>query len=202
MDIWALGCCFYEMFTLIPLFPGKNEIDQLHKIHDIVGSPSEQVLQRFKHCNINHIFPKTKPVDLYRYVSNLSTGGIEILQKTLKYHPDCRISAKKLVQHNYFKIFDDAKIKKSVSADRYRNSSSDLEKMSMESTSSRKLSSISYSSFSCDSRKSESLKRLDAVRQRINHERERSWNMPMCPKKTSIINNIRCAVNNSKNTFD
>ncbi|EDS38408.1 rage-1 [Culex quinquefasciatus] len=40
MDIWAVGCCFYEMLTLNPLFPGENELDQLYLIHEIVGSPS------------------------------------------------------------------------------------------------------------------------------------------------------------------
>ena len=27
MDIWGCGCLFYEMLTLKPLFPGKDEFD-------------------------------------------------------------------------------------------------------------------------------------------------------------------------------
>ena len=40
MDIWGLGCVFFEMLTLFPLFPGDNEIDQVNKIHNILGSPN------------------------------------------------------------------------------------------------------------------------------------------------------------------
>ena len=34
-DIWALGCVFFEIVTLFPLFPGDNELDQINKIHNI-----------------------------------------------------------------------------------------------------------------------------------------------------------------------
>lgn len=49
MDIWSLGCVFYEMLNLTPLFPGESTIDQLSKIHHVLGSPSECILSRFKH---------------------------------------------------------------------------------------------------------------------------------------------------------
>ena len=29
VDIWSTGCVFAELFTRIPLFPGKSELDQL-----------------------------------------------------------------------------------------------------------------------------------------------------------------------------
>ena len=40
MDIWGFGCVLFEMITKYPLFPGKNELDQVHKIHNILGTPS------------------------------------------------------------------------------------------------------------------------------------------------------------------
>ena len=36
MDIWGLGCVFFEMMTLYPLFPGDDEIDQVNKINSIL----------------------------------------------------------------------------------------------------------------------------------------------------------------------
>jgi renal tumor antigen len=33
MDIWGIGCVFFELLTFIPLFPGNNELDQINKIH-------------------------------------------------------------------------------------------------------------------------------------------------------------------------
>lgn len=37
MDTWSVGCVFFEIATLRPLFPGTNEVDQLDKIHNIIG---------------------------------------------------------------------------------------------------------------------------------------------------------------------
>lgn len=34
--------------SLNPLFPGANEVDQASKIHDVLGTPDQSVLQKFK----------------------------------------------------------------------------------------------------------------------------------------------------------
>ena len=44
MDVWGVGCVFFEILSLFPLFPGKNELDQIHKIHDVLGTPHKSVL--------------------------------------------------------------------------------------------------------------------------------------------------------------
>lgn len=33
-----------------PLFPGKDEVDQIKKIHKIMGTPSRELLMKFKKC--------------------------------------------------------------------------------------------------------------------------------------------------------
>lgn len=39
MDIWAFAVMAFEIATLRPLFPGRNEVDQLYRICRIIGSP-------------------------------------------------------------------------------------------------------------------------------------------------------------------
>jgi len=39
VDIWALGAMAVEVATLKPLFPGGNEVDQVWRICEIMGSP-------------------------------------------------------------------------------------------------------------------------------------------------------------------
>ena len=41
VDIWSCGCIFAELFMRKPLFPGQYEMDQLNKIFDIIGVPSD-----------------------------------------------------------------------------------------------------------------------------------------------------------------
>uniref|UniRef100_A0A8C4P4G5 MOK protein kinase n=1 Tax=Dromaius novaehollandiae TaxID=8790 RepID=A0A8C4P4G5_DRONO len=48
MDMWSAGCVFYEITSLQPLFPGSNELDQISKIHDIIGTPANKTLNKFK----------------------------------------------------------------------------------------------------------------------------------------------------------
>lgn len=105
MDIWALGCCFYEMLTFAPLFPGDNEIDQLDKIHEILGTPSKHLLAKFKHKHLEFQFTYKPPIRFYKFLPNLSQYGIDVLTKMLIYHPDTRISIHKLIEHIYFEKF-------------------------------------------------------------------------------------------------
>lgn len=44
MDLWGYGCILFEMITKCALFPGKNELDQVHKIHSVLGTPPTYVL--------------------------------------------------------------------------------------------------------------------------------------------------------------
>lgn len=57
MDIWGVGCVMFELTTLYPLFPGSNELDQVHRINSIIGTPNNKVLDRFRrhatHMEIN-----------------------------------------------------------------------------------------------------------------------------------------------------
>ncbi len=47
MDIWGVGAVFFEVLSLFPLFPGTNELDQVHKIHNILGTPPTSTLEHF-----------------------------------------------------------------------------------------------------------------------------------------------------------
>jgi len=44
IDMWSIGCIMAEMVnaTKQPIFPGKNEADQLQKIFKIRGTPSKE----------------------------------------------------------------------------------------------------------------------------------------------------------------
>ena len=46
MDIWGVGCVFFEILSLFPLFPGDDEIDQVSKIHNILGSPPIELFNK------------------------------------------------------------------------------------------------------------------------------------------------------------
>ena len=61
MDIWGVGCVFFEIVSLFPLFPGTNELDQINKIHKILGTPAQELLEKFKRhsAHVDFNFPQT-----------------------------------------------------------------------------------------------------------------------------------------------
>jgi renal tumor antigen len=47
MDLWGVGCVLFEIISLFPIFPGNDELDQINKIHNILGTPEADLLQKF-----------------------------------------------------------------------------------------------------------------------------------------------------------
>lgn len=52
VDIWSAGCIFAEMLRGVPLFPGKDHINQFYLITDIIGNPPDEVIQRITSANV------------------------------------------------------------------------------------------------------------------------------------------------------
>uniref|UniRef100_A0A8C1MHR4 Cyclin-dependent kinase 17 n=1 Tax=Cyprinus carpio TaxID=7962 RepID=A0A8C1MHR4_CYPCA len=70
IDMWGVGCIFYEMAAGRPLFPGSTVEDELHLIFRLLGTPTEDnwagisSIEEFKSYN----FPKYKPQPFINHV--------------------------------------------------------------------------------------------------------------------------------------
>lgn len=196
MDIWALGCCFYEMLTLDALFPGENELDQLHKIHEILGSPTQQMLHRFKNLNLHVEFPKKNPVCFYKLVPKLSHYGVDALKKMLMYHPDNRLKASSLLDHLYF---EDLKSRMPLNSLNNRLIYSTRSDNMPSLVKSRGRGSTKGSNLSCST--SDSLQSqifVEAAEKNVKKTLEQCWNMSNSAMKTRTLSNIRVSKSNQK----
>src|SRR3981189_1967570 len=48
VDMWSVGCIFGELLTKEPLLQGKNEVDELSKIFELCGIPTDESWPGFK----------------------------------------------------------------------------------------------------------------------------------------------------------
>jgi serine/threonine protein kinase len=115
MDIWGVGCVFYEILTLEPLFPGDDEIDQVNKINYILGSPSDDLFEKFvknsAHRN-EFNFEYQKGVGIDRYLTHVSNDVVDLIEKMLTYDPDLRPTARQCLNHECFKEFVEQDLKR------------------------------------------------------------------------------------------
>lgn len=118
IDEWAVGCILFEVLTRQPLFPGENELDQLAKIHSLLGTPSDELMKKFignPNRELDYHF-KFKPAqDLEKLLPNKSMATVDLLKKLLTYDPSKRMKAVDALNHQAFAFLRTAEKKWLVS---------------------------------------------------------------------------------------
>ena len=127
MDIWGLGCVFFELLTLVPLFPGDDEIDQVNKINYILGSPPDDLYQKFVKNSAHRdqfCFENQKGTGLNKYLGHINPKIVDLINKMLAYDPDKRLTAKQCLNHECFRdlLEQDLKMNKMSQVNFYKNS--------------------------------------------------------------------------------
>lgn len=106
MDIWAAGCVFYELLTLNPLFPGKNEMDQINRIHSVLGTPLEDVFAGFRACADKQLkdiqFAPVRGTGFHLKLNHCSTDSVSLIQELLRYEQTKRPTANQALKHRVF----------------------------------------------------------------------------------------------------
>ncbi|KAJ3318428.1 Aldehyde dehydrogenase [Boothiomyces sp. JEL0866] len=111
MDLWGAGCVLYEIITKAPLFPGSNELDQLHRIHGVVGTPSQKLLKKMlgpKGIAPEYNFTPKEGTGIPALLPNASNECIDLLTSLLIYDPDIRITSREALKHSFFREYNEA----------------------------------------------------------------------------------------------
>ncbi|PON21201.1 CMGC/CDK protein kinase [Trichoderma gamsii] len=111
VDMWSVGCIFGELIAREPLLQGSNEVDQISKIFQLCGFPTDESwpsFRRLPNARSLRLPPKqqqqaaTGSVIRAKFPS-LTTAGASLLNSLLALDPDKRPSAKEMLEHEYFR---------------------------------------------------------------------------------------------------
>ncbi|KAH9486941.1 putative serine/threonine-protein kinase [Psilocybe cubensis] len=117
VDMWAFGTIMAELVNLRPLFPGSDQVDQVARICEILGDPSDAYgVDMFgsrigggpwakgnKLANeIGFQFPKVEPKDFYAlFAETVPRSLIDCIRDLLRYDPDKRLTSRQCLEHRY-----------------------------------------------------------------------------------------------------
>ena len=120
IDIWAFGCVAVEVANFKPLFPGSNEIDQIWKILQVLGTPIDILEDRDYTQSFNppggcweHARKLAKDLDLeFPHVDGISVRSLlmssqlrdlaDIVELCLKWDPNKRPTAEVIATMPFF----------------------------------------------------------------------------------------------------
>lgn len=111
-DTWSVGCVFAELLSGEPLIRGKNEMDQIKQMFELLGRPNkltwpsftdmplvrEEAIDLSPDRNQFHKFPRL--LDDFSY---LSAAGLSLLSQLLSYDYKRRLSAVEGLESDYFR---------------------------------------------------------------------------------------------------
>ncbi|KAH0928039.1 hypothetical protein HID58_020295 [Brassica napus] len=104
VDLWSVGCVFAEILTGRPPLKGRTEIEQLHKIYKLCGSPDEELWRN------NKLHPQTKMFGqqhqyegcLRETFEEFPKTAVNLLENLFSIDPEKRGTASSALMSEYF----------------------------------------------------------------------------------------------------
>ncbi|PPQ63781.1 hypothetical protein CVT24_004323 [Panaeolus cyanescens] len=117
VDMWALGTIMAELVNLRPLFPGSDQVDQVARICEILGDPSDAYGVDSNGSIIGggpwkrgidlasavgFRFPKVEPKDFYAlFERTVPRSLVDCIRDLLRYDPNKRLTTRQCLEHPY-----------------------------------------------------------------------------------------------------
>ncbi|MBA0821194.1 hypothetical protein Goarm_018065 [Gossypium armourianum] len=103
VDLWSAGCILAELISGKPIMPGRTEVEQLHKIFKLCGSPSEQYWKKSKLPNAT-LFKPQQPYKrcIAETFKDFPSSSLPIIETLLSIDPEERSTATAALNSEFF----------------------------------------------------------------------------------------------------
>ncbi|XP_060172573.1 protein IMPAIRED IN BABA-INDUCED STERILITY 1-like [Lycium barbarum] len=104
VDLWSIGCVFAEILTGKPILQGRTEVEQLHKIFKLCGSPADDYWKKSKLPHAT-VFKPQHPYEncLWNTFKDLPESAVSLIDILLSVEPHKRGTASSALASEYFK---------------------------------------------------------------------------------------------------
>ncbi|OEL18820.1 putative serine/threonine-protein kinase [Dichanthelium oligosanthes] len=104
VDLWSTGCILAELLAGKPIMPGQTEIEQLHKIFKLCGSPSEDYWAKAKLPDVT-LFKPQRPYrrKIAETFKDFPPTALELLDTLLAIEPSARGTAASALDSQFFR---------------------------------------------------------------------------------------------------
>ncbi|KAG5075876.1 hypothetical protein JHK82_057223 [Glycine max] len=103
IDLWSVGCILGELLAGKPILPGRTEVEQLHKIYKLCGSPSDEYWKKSKMPNATLFKPREPYKRCIRETfKDFPPSALPLIDTLLAIDPAERKSATNALRSEFF----------------------------------------------------------------------------------------------------
>ncbi|CAO2826824.1 unnamed protein product [Amaranthus hypochondriacus] len=103
VDLWSIGCVFAEILLGKPILQGRTEVEQLHKIFKLCGSPPDEYFKKSKLPHATLFKPQQRyESSLLETCKDMPEAAVELIETLLSVEPYKRGSASSALCSEYF----------------------------------------------------------------------------------------------------